>query len=1015
MPVEPLPCADGGGTTPVEVVTCCAPSIASAPLCRADGTTVLLVVRSGCVECGEAAPDPVAVGWIDATTGVFTPGLLPADAGPCDAGCLDTVCRQLCDDTDGDGQADATYTELWCIRLDGTAELVLTYQDDPSVPYTPVSPVECTYGCPESETVTLCDETGPFLRRYTWLQGTATFEDFDLDGATPHVVTGTVGICAGSGEAAACCAPSTATTPLCRADGSTILLVVRSACGDCGEEPTDPQVVGWLDTAGVFTPGPAPDDADLCTSGCVDTVCRTRCDDTDGDGAADATYSELWCVQADGTATLVLTYQDDPSVPYTPVAPVDCEYGSTSSEVVPLCDEVGPFLRRYFWLGDAASFEDVALDGTTPWVVTGDVGVCSPAQECEAPTTPAATLGLCLADGTPIAVLVTRDCEGTVTQDGWLNLTTGTYAAGDPPVGTMACGNPRSISTTGTFCDVDPGTGDVLGLVLIEYTYGADGAVTAVRLVDATTGTNYVPQGEVTTCPAGVAQPERDIVQLCDVAGDGTVTEFVRDYARDENGAIVGHTDYLLDGTPYAVAGTVGVCSAQSTCLDCTSQVLCDSAEIPAATITGAAASGTLSNGVAYAVTGPSAFPPTTQNDGAAWWGVALFPNPSVPLTTYTFDQPVTAEFSVVIVHTTSGATTGRNQVQIPAGAVPISLPTGYSYNAVTRVLTGDASLVACPPLQTPTRANSARFRISGVSTFALQYMGPRVLLLQCQRFGNWVFGAVDVTLGGQFLRTVCRDCTGAVTSTTDTLLDGSTPYTPVGAVGVCPIEEEGAEPVEPDTEVVQLCDLVDGVDPVPFLRRLTFPAGGGTPTVTDTTLNGTTPYALTGTAGLCTAAEDCPAHTVIQMCRCDDADGDGIADTDYVELLALDCEGVLTSIGTYTAELDAPYVPVAPIDCAETDEGAESVIGVQARRIELAVGANPWDAEVYPTLQSVTAVAHGGTGTVTTTDGPSTLHSGEAATWSVGRDVDAALTGPLTITANSGTVTITWTQGVTL
>src|SRR5690606_38172871 len=236
---------------------------------------------------------------------------------------------------------------------------------------------------------------------------------------------------------------------------------------------------------------------------CLDTLCRQRCDDTDGDGAADAAYSELWCVHADGTAELVLTYQDDPSTPYVPVSPVDCEYGSETTETLTLCDDTGPFLRRYSWLAGSASFEDVELDGSTPHVITGTVGLCPTAPDCEAPTTPAATLGLCLADGTPIAVVVTRDCSGTVTQDGWL------------PLGTMACGNPRSISTTGTFCDVDPDTGDVLSLVLIEYTYGPDGAVAAVRLVDATTGQTYTPQGEVTTCPAGVEQPERDLVQLC--------------------------------------------------------------------------------------------------------------------------------------------------------------------------------------------------------------------------------------------------------------------------------------------------------------------------------------------------------------------------------------------------------------------------------------------------------------------------------------------------------------------
>src|SRR5690606_17664644 len=130
---------------------------------------------------------------------------------------------------------------------------------------------------------------------------------------------------------------------------------------------------------------------------------------------------------------------------------------------------------------------------------------------------------------------------------------------------------------------VDPDTGDVLGLVLIEYTYGPDGDVAAVRLVDATTGQTYAPQGEVTTCPAGVEQPERDLVQLCDTADDGTVTEFVRDYARDETGQITGHSDYLLDGSAYTPAGTVGRCAEQ--CRDSSSTLLCDTAAQEAITV----------------------------------------------------------------------------------------------------------------------------------------------------------------------------------------------------------------------------------------------------------------------------------------------------------------------------------------------------------------------------------------------------------------------------------------------
>jgi hypothetical protein len=38
-----------------------------------------------------------------------------------------------------------------------------------------------------------------------------------------------------------------------------------------------------------------------------------------------------------------------------------------------------------------------------------------------------------------------------------------------------------------------------------------------------------------------------------------------------------------------------------------------------------------------------------------------------------------------------------------------------------------------------------------------------------------------------------------------------------------------------------------------------------------------------------------------VTACRCDDTDGDGLPDQEYTELLAVDCDGNLTSVGTYT------------------------------------------------------------------------------------------------------------------
>ncbi|MEU6594252.1 hypothetical protein ABZ923_34455 [Streptomyces sp. NPDC046881] len=106
--------------------------------------------------------------------------------------------------------------------------------------------------------------------------------------------------------------------------------------------------------------------------------------------------------------------------------------------------------------------------------------------------------------------------------------------------------------------------------------------------------------------------------------------------------------------------------------------------------------------------------------------------------------------------------------------------------------------------------------------------------------------------------------------------------------------------------------------------------------------------------------------------------------------------------------------MPVEPAPCTPEGGSIPIEVNTRARRVELVPGVT-WDASAYPTLQSVTAIAHGGTGIITTSDGASTLHTGEAATWSVARDIDAALTGPLTITPDTGTVTVTWTQEVPL
>lgn len=59
-----------------------------------------------------------------------------------------------------------------------------------------------------------------------------------------------------------------------------------------------------------------------------------------------------------------------------------------------------------------------------------------------------------------------------------------------------------------------------------------------------------------------VASPDAEFVVLCDDDGAGNVTAFVRRFITSPTGS-VSTTDTELDGvTPYAPAGTVGLCTA---------------------------------------------------------------------------------------------------------------------------------------------------------------------------------------------------------------------------------------------------------------------------------------------------------------------------------------------------------------------------------------------------------------------------------------------------------------------
>ncbi|MEU6628463.1 hypothetical protein ABZ905_09225 [Streptomyces parvus] len=490
-----------------------------------------------------------------------------------------------------------------------------------------------------------------------------------------------------------------------------------------------------------------------------------------------------------------------------------------------LCDTAGDgtitaFVRTstYDCEGQLLGTLDRDLDGA-PYTPAGTVDVCPVAPACESPTTPTATIGLCLPDGTPIAVTVVRDCQGAVTSEGWINLRTGTFSAGAPPVGTVACGDSQSVQVSGTFCDID-GTGDVVGLVLIEYSYAADGTIASVRLVDATTGATYTPVGEITTCPVGVEQPEQDAVQLCDVAADGTSTPFIRDFRRDEVGAIVGHSDYTLGGTAYTPAGTVGTCGA----VICETLQLCDSS--PAPVELGATSLDDPSRWRNLAC--PSC--PAVDNPTLAGGLQALFDGGSV-----TF--PLTPTSSTTGSHHWAAGALAAESCSCPDAEVTFTISAAFLNNGPANqqgggtglyLYDGDTLLASDGTLAAA--GTSDTLTVTATVPLASVQAGTVTLLFQAEggQQGSqktWTVSAFDVQAtsdcGRSFLRTVCRDGSGTVVSETDTL-DGTTSYTAVGDVQPCGGPETncggGAGATScGGTETAQLCDLTNApATPIP-------------------------------------------------------------------------------------------------------------------------------------------------------------------------------------------------------
>lgn len=190
-------------------------------------------------------------------------------------------------------------------------------------------------------------------------------------------------------------------------------------------------------------------------------------------------------------------------------------------------------------------------------------GAPIPAGDCdsgEACNTSFATTGLCLDDGTPIGIVLTRDCAtGDITEDGWIDLTTGIFTAGPPPPGTSACTTDNyDFALSGWLCDILP-DGSVAGIALVQIERDGSGAVIGITLIGVD-GLPYVPVGTMTRCPEDRLAAE----VLCDAGAAGI--PFVRFYTYSPVGSIP-FRDTDLAGAPYVVVGPAVRCPQDVTIL----------------------------------------------------------------------------------------------------------------------------------------------------------------------------------------------------------------------------------------------------------------------------------------------------------------------------------------------------------------------------------------------------------------------------------------------------------------
>ncbi|GGZ23321.1 hypothetical protein GCM10010387_15560 [Streptomyces inusitatus] len=502
---------------------------------------------------------------------------------------------------------------------------------------------------------------------------------------------------------------------------------------------------------------------------------------------------------------------------------------------------------------------------------------------------------------------------------------------------------------------------------LRTLTRDCTGTVTATTDTELDGVTPYVVTGDVSQCtePSGsdtrtLVDPGTDAetITLCDDNGP-----FLRTFLTDVNGVLTVVRDSDLAGLPYSPVGTVGLCK----CGDTECELLCDvvegSANPPTPPIAGQPTTTDRApthnvpgipqvpgGGAAFWSGGTTHFPvgspqpPGTQT-AQAIEGLITAPVPPCVDPAGTVQVDISFRLHQLGPNAGFGGTGGmtlyNGAASVAFAGPPSNTPPGYLATLTLTATVPVADLVAgnisaylglesaqtdtAPGAQQTVKAWDAdQFTITLEFQDVIPCAASVTPFRRCTTYdcnGNPT-GTTDTDLGGApyLVQGEARDCgrtdaeetilcddngpflrhtryteQGAVAEVYDTDLTGAV-YTTVGTVGVCPTPDV-------DRAVVVLCDTAAGGAMTPFLRHVLTDETGAVLSTADTALDGTTPYAPTGTVGVCQPKD--PA-VVGEFILCDNAGP-------FVRKLIQTAAGAVTAVVNLTLA-GAPYVPVGTV-----------------------------------------------------------------------------------------------------